>query len=581
MKRLPVFLFLILSISSFAQAPAWIESSKRSSLFPTEQYLQGYAWQSGVKKNVEETYNRLSSQAKAELIESIQVEVQSNSELQTKEIQDEFFQKYSSNTQTSAKANLVRLKIEKYYDKKQKSAYVFAYARKAEIADYYMNEISDALRILEASIRESDDFLQQGLAKEAMASILKENDQFRRINEARNFLKALGVRSESGLKTEAVAQAIQKRNKEISDILMNSKASADALSYFLAFELSRQFNIDFSKTEVVDFTYGDTPMKSEFSSTLKAAMQRSVREVKASKGANLLSDAQLKGSFTDEGNRLMVNASLTSESGNYSTDASFSKEAATNWEPQGKKYLDRISSYKFIPNSTVLESQCLETLSSELIIRVTLNDQAASNIPVAINNISSKEIKRSLTDHSGVAKFKSYRVNSCKSVQILFAEPDLATMLQIDEKDPYLKRVRNEYEIPRSKIILKVTPTLVYMESKEMYNGNPLSSKSITPLIKEKLSTSGFELTDDISKARYQISLNATARKGGNIQGLYFSYLDADLSVTDLKSGNEIINQTYSGEKQGGSNFEQAAMNAFKKTGDKMVRELTNKLFDE
>jgi len=353
MYRLLVFLFLLLPYWSYSQSPQWIESSKRAALFPQEQYLQGYAWQSGVKKNVEDVYSRLSSQAKAELIEAIQVEVDASSELQTKEFQDEFMQRFSSNTKTKAKANIVGLTVEKYYDKKEKNAYVFAYARKSQIVDYYMDQISEALQSLASASKESETFSEQGLIKEGIQILIKENKQYAIISEARNYLRALGVRSASGLKTEEVAEALKSRESHIRQLLLADNANTDALAYYLCSELIDQYQIRISDANVMDFTYSDTPLKSELSNQLKASFKKSVGEVPEPRKATRLSNSEISGSFVEDGKSLMVSVTIKSADASYSSEVQFSKNAVSNWEPVGLKYLKNITAYNFLPNSAL------------------------------------------------------------------------------------------------------------------------------------------------------------------------------------------------------------------------------------
>lgn len=582
MRFLLLCFLIVFTFELNAQEPAWLSSSSRSSQFPQSQYLQGYAWQSNVKKDVEEVYNRLTAQAKSELIEAIQVEVQASSELQTKEIQDEFMSRFSSNTKTTAKANIVGMKVEKYFDKKSKSAYVFAYANKNEIADYYLNEISEAIDILEKSLEESQSFMEQNLAKESMVALLSENKQYKRINESRNFLKALGVRSSSGLKTEALAEVIKARETQVNTILLNNKASTDALAYFLVSELSDKHGVNVSNAQIKTVSYSDTPLKSTFSNKLASSLQNALGDVKVAPEYQRMNESSVRAKFEeDDEQNLKVTLLVDAGSSSFSSEARFSKSAAEKWEPEGVKFLKNMNAYVFIPQTTLLEANCLERIKEDLRVEVVYGSGAAAKFPLALNNSSTGEITTTIADDKGIAYFKALKVNACKPVQILFIEPDLSKLLQLEKNDPYIARVRKEFKIPAEKLILRVNPTLVYLNSKELYDGSPMSVKAIEPLVKEKLSLAGFELTSDVTKARFQIDIQATARKGGNIQGLYFSYLDAALTVIDLESGSEIINQAFSGEKQGGSNFEQAAMNAFKKTGEQMLDALSGRLFND
>lgn len=88
----------------------------------------------------------------------------------------------------------------------------------------------------------------------------------------------------------------------------------------------------------------------------------------------------------------------------------------------------------------------------------------------------------------------------------------------------------------------------------------------------------GFNFTSNVAEAELMITVNARARNGGNMQSLYFSYCDAEVIVTDMATGAEILNEAYNGVKDAGGNFDQAGMKAFKKVGDTITKKVVTRL---
>merc|ERR1711916_390986 len=86
MKLLFTSLLFGLSLMVFGQRPAWTDYYQREAQYPENTYLTGFASQGNVDQNSQELFDVLTEVARKQLIESIQVKIQSIAELNIQNI---------------------------------------------------------------------------------------------------------------------------------------------------------------------------------------------------------------------------------------------------------------------------------------------------------------------------------------------------------------------------------------------------------------------------------------------------------------------------------------------------------------
>lgn len=152
-KIFPFLVVFIITTNVFAQKPSWIIDKPRNEKFPREKFLTGFALNLG--DNTGQFSEELKTSAKAELIENIQVSLQSEKVYHKSERDGNFSEDFISSTLTFANADLKGLHIEYYYDDETQTGYAFSYVNKTELKDYYKTKISFLIQQIENLINDA------------------------------------------------------------------------------------------------------------------------------------------------------------------------------------------------------------------------------------------------------------------------------------------------------------------------------------------------------------------------------------------------------------------------------------------
>jgi hypothetical protein len=110
------------------------------------------------------------------------------------------------------------------------------------------------------------------------------------------------------------------------------------------------------------------------------------------------------------------------------------------------------------------------------------------------------------------------------------------------------------------------------VSSSELNIGQKLSTPYLQSGIVDVLTKAGFEFTENPAKADYNLTINSNTRVGSSYDGLYFSYLDASISLVDTKTKHEVFSNQYQDIKGAGGNFEGAGTKAYS-IGVKKIKE--------
>lgn len=165
MKRIFLFIYLLifLQIKLFSQNPSWIDPNNRNIKFSKDNYLQGFSNSSWNKKveSKENLLNRLANNAKQELIESLKINIKSNSNLNIKQSNNIFEQDFNNTINSVANEELVGLQIEKYFDEKNNQGYAFVFVEKLHLIKYYLTEIENNIQKINTLFIKEFDFKQK------------------------------------------------------------------------------------------------------------------------------------------------------------------------------------------------------------------------------------------------------------------------------------------------------------------------------------------------------------------------------------------------------------------------------------
>lgn len=306
----------------YSQIPDWADDTKRKLRYPDNEYLVGYATEKNSNnENPQDILNRISGYAKGQLIEYVQVKVQSQATQEVTENNENLQRKFSSVYSASSSMELTGLKIETIYDQKSKTGYAIAYAKKNDLYTYYKGLIESGLTSATQKIEEAKTALSNNDVQRALKASLEASNALPGIEQAQKILLAL----KAGNVTEADIQ--NQRSAMIStstgDIIRSAQKSAgntaDEASFFLARGLKLQTGKVPSPVFLTNFTYQDTKMASELSRRLSQSLASKLVseggyavETESSAGAK---GYVLTGTFWKEPNEIKIIGTMKDLSG--------------------------------------------------------------------------------------------------------------------------------------------------------------------------------------------------------------------------------------------------------------------------
>ena len=138
-------------------------------------------------------------------------------------------------------------------------------------------------------------------------------------------------------------------------------------------------------------------------------------------------------------------------------------------------------------------------------------------------------------------------------------------------------------EHPPYQLNLKVeviAPT-VFIKSNELNLGKAMEIQLLAPAIKKTLVDLDYKFVDQEEGADYTIYIEASTRPGQNAQYMYFSYLDATISMLQNSTDKEIYKNGLSSVKGGGSSYELASVKAYEMAIDRFLKDFVSKLGNE
>ncbi len=206
-----------------------------------------------------------------------------------------------------------------------------------------------------------------------------------------------------------------------------------------------------------------------------------------------------------------------------------------------------------------------------------------ANLPLKFSFIrgSGDMVNTATTDNTGNVKCDVHKVTATDKIQIVEAKVFLAGMIAGDSASVVLSGVLNSLAVPSTRMLLTITGLEVYVDADESQFGVKMRQPRIEPAIKNKLVEQGFAFTSDMANASVVINIKADSREGSNQYGLCVSYVDATVSVLDMRSGEEIYKNTMNNVKGISDTFVKAAFKAFDESAQKILDELIPKLVEK
>lgn len=171
------------------------------------------------------------------------------------------------------------------------------------------------------------------------------------------------------------------------------------------------------------------------------------------------------------------------------------------------------------------------------------------------------------TDETGQSKILITKISARDLEQTVGVKLNLPAFAGNDTTD-VSSLVAKKMEVPHASILLKVLRPLVYVTSVEKNFGVDKTNQQLTNRLRNFMTSSGFELTDDKSKAELWMDIDADSEKGAVTGSIFITYVTAVIRVVTLKDGKEIYATTLDRIKGYSLDYDRSSQEAYNKSMD-------------
>ncbi len=176
------------------------------------------------------------------------------------------------------------------------------------------------------------------------------------------------------------------------------------------------------------------------------------------------------------------------------------------------------------------------------------------------------------TDVTGRTKILLTKISSRDLEQTLAVKVDIMSFAGQGSSEIY-PLIAKKMIVPKATLLMRVQRPIVYISSVERSLGLDKSNQQFTNKIKNYLSNSGFEFTDDKSRAELLLDVNANSEKGAVSGSIYITYVTAVIRVATMKDNKEIYATTLDRVKGFSLDYERSSQEAYNKSIETLEKE--------
>jgi len=280
-----IYFFIIISFSGivWGSKPDWVENYGKSDRYASQLYLTGFgAAALSQDKNELNSMDIAVQNARKELSNKIYLSIKSHSKMQIVERDNYYSQFYISITHSASHLNLWGCEVDKFYDKRSKTAYALVYVRREKLIDHYKG-IADRLQ---NNIRHYYNLgktaEQQGEKSPALKYYLRCYPLINRMLQARAIIQAASSSQISAFAElednifEKKVVSITELNKAVQNLFQQPIKNLEDLALYVFNCLSDQLNTTRGTLIILPFTFQNTGMSSEFAASLDASLKSNI-----------------------------------------------------------------------------------------------------------------------------------------------------------------------------------------------------------------------------------------------------------------------------------------------------------------
>lgn len=594
MKNLWTLLLTLLIVGPLhaqKDAPGWFDPYQRMEQYPTDSYLIGLSSELvGKKESLADIYGQLNQLARNQIIESIKVDVKAVTEMNISIVNTESTQTLDQTSVSKAEAELVGLKFENYYNKKKKLAFSFSYVSIQELIDYNL----DIIRVSTSEINENT-----GKAQEALVAGRKEkvielvyNSQVKlnEINKAAIMLVSLSQEKRIDF------PKIRKMRSTVTDLsdkaLTTGQLSIAALANHISYQLQLQLGEAPINVCQAAIMYQDSGKPSDFSIELGNKSMNKLGELEVAQLSESDCKLTFKGTFDESNEQATVTVNLVDATGTAKAGISTKipmdvlQLGATSFLPKNFKYIANLSSIKLSHAKSDYVIKKVDLFDYPIGVAVNKGEELLTDIPLKFTIKQDEQVKFETVISSDKTGKASLMLNTdqlpLSGDFVLTTTIDVASLLDVPASSGFYQKIILDQPPHQTENKIQVIAPTVYVKSSEFSLGDERRIPILAPSVKKELAELDYQFVDAKAGADYMVEIEAATREGQKNSIASFSYLDATVSMQDLKTGKEIYKYSVSNVKGGGADYNTADAKAYEKAKKMIANDLSYKLeFDD
>ena len=210
-------------------------------------------------------------------------------------------------------------------------------------------------------------------------------------------------------------------------------------------------------------------------------------------------------------------------------------------------------------------------------------NKPVNGIPVAFDFVKGGGKMKSpvVSGADGVATARVSLVTEMDKLQILNTTIDLEAMLGEGRRNPLTLGLLQGFNSPSNRFVVKIAGLPVYMDYSEDFLGEVKTTQYLEPVLKKNLTEVGYTFVEDPAEAELYMEVKSTVKEGSETYGLYSAFLDYSISITSLKTGEEVASYSQTDLKGISDNYEKAAAKAYAVGIDSLESAIIQKMVEQ
>ncbi len=587
------FLLLITFLSVFGAAnaqkgaPDWFNPYNRESKYPSDRYLVGLSTELVPKgKSLADIYKQLNQLSRNQIIESIHVNVKSETKMNITIVNTESNQLLDQNSVSISNAKLVGLKFENYYHKKKKLAFSFSYVSIQELVDYNLSIIQTNTNIIDKNVSLAGSKIVNGDKEGAIELLFESQIKMKEIQQSAVLLMSLGM--DNRLDFNKIGQMKLDIAQGTDDFFNKGTLNVHELSSFYAYGLQLQIGDTPFSVCTGKIMYQNSGNESRFSVEFKNRILNKLSDLESVKLAESGCNFTFEGTFTEANGKVIMVTNFVDSNGKVRATVNNKFPLASlqfgdlAFLPENFEYITALSSIKLEVEKPDYLIKKVNLYKHPIKIMVSSDGTPLSDIPVhfIISKGESIQYETDISsDKSGMVTLILNKDQIKKSGKlVLNTIINVSALLDINADSEFYNKVLLENPPQNQQTKLNIIAPTVFIKASEASLGSKMGIPLLAPAIKKTLIDLDYKFVDSAAAADYTLNIEASTRKGQSSQYMFFSYLDATIAMYDNSTDKEIYKNGFSSVKGGGSSYELASIKAYEKAINSFVENFISEL---